>query len=110
MAHEDISAVILTQHKNIILFAYGSGFAASMFRLYTTEPLTKDPSLLHQLSRRVKLTPTDYSLRMQKREEDYQRANFSPQDNLAELRVGTVYLEKVDEKWRRYYKRLTPKL
>lgn len=112
LAHEDIPEVTYMKGKNIVLFAYGSGFASSMFRLQTLAAIPKDPTILQQLSLRTKITPEDYTARMKKREEDYQRKDFIPQDNITELRPGTVYLEKVDSRWRRFYGRVqtSPKL
>ena len=87
------------------MFAYGSGFAATMFRLHVNVSMTKNPEIIDQLSRRIKLNPEEYTRRMQVREQDYQRKDYVTTDNLQELRPGTVYLEKVDNKWRRFYKR-----
>ena len=87
------------------MFAYGSGLASSMFRLIAVEPLLKNNTILTKLSQRIKLSPEEYSRRMQVREQDYQRKNFVPEDNLNELRPGTIFLERVDDKWRRFYNR-----
>jgi hydroxymethylglutaryl-CoA synthase len=89
------------------MFAYGSGFAASMFRLYAPHDLSKNDKILQQLTNRIKITPEEYSRRMQVREVDYQRKSFTPQDHIQELREGTVYLERVDERWKRYYNRVS---
>ena len=88
------------------MFAYGSGLAASMFRLRVCRDLPKNPELFAYLASRTKINPDDYTRRMVDREKNYERKNYTTADSLTELRPGTVYLEKVDDKYRRYYKRL----
>jgi len=97
-------------NKRIMLFAYGSGLASSMFRL-TVKPnaqatlaqIRANNPIQHLLDSRVKLTPEEYTRRMDKRDEDYNKCNWLPGDSLEELADGTYYLLKVDEKWRRTY-------
>lgn len=94
------------------MFAYGSGLAASMFRLTASRDIPKNPELFARLSRRIKLSPEEYTRRMTERENNYARKGFETVDNLSELLPGTVYLNKVDDKWRRFYTRssVNPKI
>jgi hydroxymethylglutaryl-CoA synthase len=94
------------------MFAYGSGLAASMFRIVARTRVQMDQRILTSLGRRVGLDPEEYTRRMGVREKDYERKGFVPKDPVEELAPGTVYLDRVDEKWRRFYKRVenTPKL
>jgi len=87
------------------LFAYGSGLAASMFRLTASRDIPKNPELFARLSRRIKLSPEEYTRRMQEREKNYSRKNYQTVDSLAEMLPGSVYLDRVDDKWRRFYTR-----
>ena len=91
------------------MFAYGSGLASSLFRLRATVDIQRNPEVLEKLQRRTKVTPEEYTRRMQVREEIYEKKSFTPLDSINELAVGTVYLEKVDEKWRRFYGRVGPR-
>jgi hydroxymethylglutaryl-CoA synthase len=88
------------------MFAYGSGLAASMFRLRAVRDLPKNPELFAVLASRIKISPEEYTRRMLEREKNYEKKNFTTVDSLTELRPGTVYLEKVDDRWRRFYKRV----
>ena len=99
-------------NKRVVMFAYGSGLASSMFRIHVRpdagsfiEKTKLNNPLLNLLSSRLKLSPQEYTRRMDKREEDYQKNNWTPKDQLEELHEGTFYLVKVDQKWRRYYAR-----
>jgi hydroxymethylglutaryl-CoA synthase len=63
------------------------------------------------LDSRTKLTPEEYTRRMDKRDEDYNKCNWQPGDSLEELAEDAYYLLKVDEKWRRTYaKKAAPRL
>ena len=96
--------------KRIMMFAYGSGLASSMFTLSvkntaeaTLTKIRQNNPIRRLLDMRVKLTPEEYTRRMDKRESDYNRPNWQPEDPLEELGEDTFYLLKVDEKWRRTY-------
>ena len=67
--------------------------------------IPKNPELFARLARRVKLSPEEYTRRMTERENNYARKGFETVDSLTELLPGTVFLSKVDDKWRRFYER-----
>ncbi|OMJ69296.1 hypothetical protein SteCoe_33017 [Stentor coeruleus] len=83
-----------------------------MFRIFARKRVQMDQGIIMGFRSRIKLDPEEYTRRMNVREKDYERKGFSPKDAVGELAPGTVYLDRVDEKWRRFYKRTenTPKL
>ena len=40
---------------------------------------------------------------MQQRETNFGKCNFIPSSSIEDLYPGTFYLEKCDDKWKRYY-------
>ena len=40
---------------------------------------------------------------MQQRETNFGKCNFVPASSIEDLYPGTFYLEKCDDKWKRYY-------
>jgi hydroxymethylglutaryl-CoA synthase len=98
--------------KRIMLFSYGSGLSSSLFTISVASnagpvigKILQNNPLEATLSARIKLNPVEYNRRMGKREQDYVRNNFQPEDPVEELREGTFYLVRVDNKWRRFYAR-----
>ncbi|CAG9325177.1 unnamed protein product [Blepharisma stoltei] len=98
--------------KRVLLFAYGSGLASSMFTLYMRpdaqnfiNQLRANNPIRDLLQNRIKLTPDEYTRRMDKRESDYVKTNYTPRDPLDEIPEGAFYLVKTDNKWRRFYAR-----
>lgn len=98
-------------NKKILLFAYGSGLSSSLFTISVSSSSSKLSKMISNnpleamLSSRIRLTPTEFSRRMKKREKDFISSNFSPEDPISELQEGTFYLVKIDKRWRRYYAR-----
>ena len=98
--------------KRIMLFSYGSGLSSSLFTISIASnagpvigKILQNNPLEATLGARIKLNPVEYNRRMAKREQDYVRNNFQPEDPVEELRDGTFYLVRVDNKWRRFYAR-----
>lgn len=94
--------------KKVLMFSYGSGAAASMFTLnFKTsaykEIMTKRREIVTELSKRIKISPSLFDSIMLRKEKLFLKNNYSPEDKIEDLREGTFYLEKIDDKWRRYY-------
>ncbi|XP_015794575.1 hydroxymethylglutaryl-CoA synthase 1 [Tetranychus urticae] len=102
--------------KRILLFSYGSGMAASMFCLQispdvsTNSPLErlyngiKDVSV--QLKRRNKIAPASFVETLKLREETHHLCPYTPKGPIDNLFPGTYYLDKIDNLFRREYKRV----
>ena len=102
-------------NKRVVLFSYGSGLASSMFSLTVCpEPHLRAAfsrmrtSLLevkHRLSLRIEVTPQTYVEILKTREQHCHAADYCPKCSSDELFPGTYYLDRVDEKFRRFYKK-----
>lgn len=95
--------------KRITMFSYGSGMAASMFSFKVVKPVEfiKSANKISQrLSKRKFVDPPDFVKTLELREKRVTGSAYVPEGDLGDLFPGTYYLEKVDEKYRRYYKRL----
>lgn len=98
--------------KRIAMFSYGSGLASTLFTLHirpeaahAVQQIRLNCSVDSLLSSRIKLDLDEFSRRMDQREIDYNRGNYTPTDPLSELTSGTFYLARVDDRWRRFYTR-----
>lgn len=98
--------------KSIGVFSYGSGLAASMFSL----SVTSDVSALEKIMRnakacvshlddRIKVSPESFTEIIEKKETTNHLAPYTPSGSIDDLFPNTFYLESVDEKHRRFYKR-----
>jgi hydroxymethylglutaryl-CoA synthase len=97
--------------KRIVFFSYGSGLSSSMFSfrvVQSIETIAHKMNIHHHLSNRIFVTPEQFNRALGLREKLYLSNNFEPSDDLDTLFQGSFYLDKVDEHYRRYYKRLTP--
>ena len=99
--------------KRIFMFSYGSGCAASLFSLKVISPdyrniQNSNVDALFNLTNRIKISPESFEIMLLKKEKLYLSNNYQPSDKLDDLYDGTYYLEKVDDKWRRYYARKGP--
>jgi hydroxymethylglutaryl-CoA synthase len=101
--------------KRVLMFSYGSGLAASMFVLYVKPDsaafiakMRENNPIRAMLQSRIQLHPGEFTRRMTKRERDYGRKNYQPEDPIAEIQPGAFYLARVDEKWRRFYEQKAP--
>lgn len=114
------------QGKRVSLFAFGSGCAASFFALRvtgSTKEMAEKLNLTQRL-RDMKVVPcTEYveamkvSTRMndnldliltsiQLREANHNAVDYTPSGSLENIWPGAYYLERIDSKYRRTYKRL----
>jgi hydroxymethylglutaryl-CoA synthase len=97
-------------NKRIFMFSYGSGCSASLFSLKVVSPdyryiQNTNADAFDNLNNRIKKTPEEYEKILTRKEKLYLSNNYESTDNIDELFNGTYYLEKVDERWRRYYTR-----
>jgi hydroxymethylglutaryl-CoA synthase len=70
--------------KQVMMFSYGSGCAASMFVLRFTDQykqISKVASFKDRLAKRVRVSAEEYDSVMGKREQNYGKSDFSPKVN-----------------------------
>lgn len=94
------------QGKRVGLFSYGSGLAASLFSCKVIGDLSKMASVLdldNKLKDRKTESPEDYEKAIHLREQAHSKKDFTPQGSIDELKPGTYYLEKIDDRFRRSY-------
>jgi len=92
--------------KNVLMFSYGSGCAASMFVLRFNRDYRRIQRLSDyrpRLARRVRISPSEYDQWMSLREASFGKANVVPKASIEHLEEGTYYLTRIDEKFIRYY-------
>ena len=96
------------QNKRVLLYSYGSGLAASMisFRIRgSTEEIKSKLNLRQRLDARTHSKPEDFAAAMKIRENTHNACDMTPTGDLEHIATGTYYIEKIDDKWRRFYKR-----
>ncbi|KAI8992571.1 hydroxymethylglutaryl-CoA synthase [Pilobolus umbonatus] len=96
------------QNKRILLYSYGSGLAASMisFRVVgSTANIKSNLNLRERLAARTHSKPEDFTAAMKIRENTHNVCNYTPVSSLDSINSGDYYIEKIDDKWRRFYKR-----
>ncbi|KAH6577552.1 hypothetical protein BASA60_003958 [Batrachochytrium salamandrivorans] len=97
-------------NKRIGLFSYGSGLASSFFSVTvrgSTESMAKHLNLAARLAARTVVDPSDFDKVMQLREDVHNARDYTPQGLVDETHFfsGSFYLDSIDEKYRRLYKR-----
>jgi len=93
--------------KRIILFSYGSGMTASMFSVVvrgSVEFIKQKQKIAKRLSQRNFVDPAEFTKLLGLREKHLLATKFVPEGPV-DFFPGTFYLDKVDDKHRRYYKR-----
>uniref|UniRef100_A0A6B2L453 Hydroxymethylglutaryl-CoA synthase n=1 Tax=Arcella intermedia TaxID=1963864 RepID=A0A6B2L453_9EUKA len=93
--------------KRVLMFSYGSGMAASFFSIVvkgSIEFIKQKEKLTKRLSQRKFVEPREFAKTMLLREKHLLASAYVPEGTL-DLFPGTFYLDKVDDKYRRYYKR-----
>ncbi|KAI8368194.1 hydroxymethylglutaryl-CoA synthase [Radiomyces spectabilis] len=94
--------------KRVLLYSYGSGLAASMisFRITgSTDGIKQKLNLRERLAARTIAKPEDFAEAMAIREKTHNVRDYVPSGNLDHIASGVYYVEKIDDKWRRFYKR-----
>jgi len=99
--------------RRIVLFSYGSGFAATMFSLRVSSDMCEGSPLVKllgdlsdvipRLEARKKVHPTEFAKSMQLREDTHHLAPYTPVSTTDDMFPGTWYLTQVDDKHRRTY-------
>jgi len=93
--------------KRAVLFSYGSGMAASLFSIIvkgSVQFMKQKQKIAKRLGQRQFAEPSEFNKSLVIREKHLLACSFVPEGSL-NLFPGTFYLEKVDDKYRRYYKR-----
>ncbi|KAI7861538.1 putative 3-hydroxy-3-methylglutaryl coenzyme A synthase [Spinellus fusiger] len=96
------------QDKRVLLYSYGSGLAASMisFRIRgSTADIQSKLNLRARLDARTCSKPEAFAEAMALRESTHNACNYSPSGSLDHVASGVYYVDKIDDKWRRFYKR-----
>ncbi|KAF8315367.1 putative hydroxymethylglutaryl-CoA synthase [Clavulina sp. PMI_390] len=96
------------QGKRVSLFAFGSGCAASFFALRvtgSTKEIAEKLDLLNRLAAMKVVPCTEYVEAMNLREANHNAINYSPLGSLENIWPGAYYLDHIDDKYRRTYKR-----
>lgn len=61
-----------------------------------------------RLAQRRVAEPAEFTAALERREKVYGEADWTPTDSTSDLFPGTYYLDRVDDLYRRSYKRYTP--
>ncbi|KAI9316906.1 hydroxymethylglutaryl-CoA synthase [Dichotomocladium elegans] len=96
------------QGKRVLLYSYGSGLAASMvsFRIAgSTSDIKQKLNMRERLAARIHSKPEEFAEAMKIRESTHNACNYEPVGSLDNIASGVYYIEKIDDKWRRFYKR-----
>ena len=96
------------QGKRILLYSFGSGCAASFFivRIAGSTQKIHDTLRLKERLAAMQVVPCSaYVDALKTREETHNAVAHDPKGSLEDLWPGSYYLEKVDDKYRRFYKR-----
>ena len=104
------------QDKRINMFSYGSGLASAMYELqgretthkknrYQLDDIKKILDLPNRLNQRTEVTPEEYSKIMDANMDIYLNHNFHSTAPMDYIDSGSYYLDKVDDKYRRFYVR-----
>ncbi|CAG8652357.1 10355_t:CDS:2, partial [Acaulospora morrowiae] len=98
--------------KRLGLFSYGSGLASTLFSFRIIKPITEIHKVLDISSRlesRVEVPPEKFVETLHLREKTHGKKDFKVTGDGSPIKdalfKGTYYLEHIDSKWRRTYKR-----
>ncbi|CAI2185572.1 4291_t:CDS:10 [Funneliformis geosporum] len=98
--------------KRVGMFSYGSGLASSFFSFQIKKSVADISKILdvpNRLKSRLELAPEKFSEVMKLREELHGQKGYVPLGDGSSTEdaffSGTYYLEQIDSKWRRSYKR-----
>jgi len=94
--------------KRVLMFSYGSGMSASLFSIVvkgSVEFIKQKQKITKRLAQRLVVDPAEFTKLLGLREKHLVAAKYFPEGPL-DFFPGTFYLEKVDDKHRRYYKRV----
>jgi hydroxymethylglutaryl-CoA synthase len=95
--------------KRILLFSYGSGACSTLFSLKVVRPIShiaRISDISARLHQRRMVTPEEFTQMLLQNEKRYTQASgYTPVQSLDSIFPGAYYLEKIDELYRRTYKR-----
>ncbi|OHT05754.1 hydroxymethylglutaryl-CoA synthase family protein [Tritrichomonas foetus] len=103
-----IDSVADMNGKRVLCFSYGSGAASSMFSFRVNGDISnmrKNLNLEERLSARNQRTVIEYEKAIELENLRFKSAPYNPSDSLDLLWDKSWYLESIDEKWMRHYKR-----
>ncbi|KAF8595309.1 hydroxymethylglutaryl-CoA synthase [Ceratobasidium sp. AG-I] len=95
-------------NKRVLMFAFGGGCAASLYALRFVESPERIVSRMDLLRRLGKIRETsveEYMLAMKMRELNHSKPTHIPEGSIDNILEGSFYLERVDDRFRRFYKR-----
>lgn len=105
-----LCALIKSQDQSrIAVFSYGSGSMATFFSLkFSGERATwlndLQSTIESQLNDRIKMSPIEYELSMNRREKMHGISNWKGSESeLKDFKSGTFYLSQIDSEYRRFY-------
>ncbi|CAG8494000.1 14892_t:CDS:2 [Acaulospora colombiana] len=100
--------------KRIGMFSYGSGLSSTLFSFRIVKPVTEICKMLdisNRLESRVEVTPAQFVETLRLREKTNGKKDFNVVGDGSSVEEaffeGTYYLDRIDSKWRRTYKRHT---
>lgn len=94
--------------KRVLCFSYGSGSASTMFSFKVNGDLTSMKNNLNiseRLKSRNKRTVDDYLKSVRLIDQRYKTAPYNPSEPIDDLWDNSWYLDSIDEKWVRHYKK-----
>lgn len=98
------------QGKRIGIFSYGSGLASTLLSVKVVGDVSKITKILdidYKLGEgRNKRTPEEYIAAIELREKLHLQKSISPSGSIEGFAKGTYYLTEVDDKYKRYYKKV----
>lgn len=95
--------------KNVLMFSYGSGLAATMFSfkiMGNTGHIAAAANLEERLEERKFMSPQEFTDVLNDRETKYGKFDWKPSGDTSSLFPGTYYLKEVDAHGRRKYARV----
>nr|CAG8566236.1 2878_t:CDS:2 [Entrophospora candida] len=109
LSSEDVKDLI---GKRVAMFSYGSGLSSSFFSFQikkSVKDISEKLNIKNRLDSRLIVQPEKFAKVMNSREETHGKKDFEPNGDNSSIDEtmfeGTYYLEKIDSKWRRFYKR-----
>ncbi|KAL0487721.1 HMG-CoA synthase [Acrasis kona] len=99
--------------KDLLMFSYGSGLAASMYEInakenegrFSLQNMQKVLNLQNRLQQRTKASVDEYASTVDSNVKRYLENNRQSTTGVDHLQKGTYYLKDIDQMWRRKYER-----
>jgi len=94
--------------KRILLFSYGSGACSTLFSIKVTNSVSQIAKIANigvRLHERTFVHPEEFTKILLQNEKRYSAQGYTPIQSLDTIFPGAFYLEKIDENYRRTYKR-----